>query len=72
MTEEDISNLMVGREITFDYDKEKITPGEEVLKVEKLAYVDKFKIPKLSGVSLSVRRGEIVGIAALRAMARAN
>ncbi len=43
--------------------KEKITPGEEVLKVEKLAYVDKFKIPKLSGVSLSVRRGEIVGIA---------
>lgn len=40
-----------------------ITPGEEVLKVEKLAYVDKFKIPKLSGVSLSVRRGEIVGIA---------
>ena len=41
VTVEDISNLMVGREITFDYNKEKITPGEEVLKVEKLAYVDK-------------------------------
>lgn len=63
VSEEDISNLMVGREITFEYDKENIEPGEEVLKVENLVYVDKFKIPKLSGVSLSVRRGEIVGIA---------
>lgn len=63
VSEEDISNLMVGREISFEYDKEPIKPGEEVLQVEKLIYVDKFKIPKLAGVSLKVRRGEIVGIA---------
>ena len=31
VTEEDISNLMVGREITFDYDKASVKPGEEVL-----------------------------------------
>ena len=63
VTEEDISNLMVGREITFDYDKAAAKPGEEVLRVEKLRYVDKFKIPKLLGVSFDVHRGEIVGIA---------
>ena len=57
VSEEDISNLMVGREISFEYDKEDVKPGEPVLKVEK------FKIPKLSGVSLEVHKGEIVGIA---------
>ena len=34
-----------------------------VLKAQNLTYVDKFKIPKLSGVSMEVRKGEIVGIA---------
>lgn len=63
VSEEDISNLMVGREISFEYDKEDIAPGETVLKVENLVYVDKFKIPRLSRVSLEVKKGEIVGIA---------
>ena len=63
VSEEDISNLMVGHEISWEYDKEKVTPGETVLKVENLKYVDKFKVPKLSGVSMEVRKGEIVGIA---------
>lgn len=63
VSEEDISNLMVGREITFEYDKEKLPQGEEILKVEKLVYVDKFKVPKLAGVSFAVNKGEIVGIA---------
>ena len=65
VSEEDISNLMVGREISFEYDKEDVKPGEPVLKVENLVYVDKFKIPKLSGVSLEVHKGEIVGIAGI-------
>ena len=63
VSEEEISNLMVGREISFAYEKEPVKPGEEVLRVENLKYVDKFKIPKLSGVSFQVNRGEIVGIA---------
>ena len=63
VSEEEISNLMVGREISFAYEKEPVKPGEEVLRVENLKYVDKFKIPKLSGVSFKVNRGEIVGIA---------
>ena len=63
VSEEDISNLMVGREISFEYDKKEVKLGEEVLRVENLKYVDKFKIPKLSGVSFKVSRGEIVGVA---------
>ena len=63
VSEEDISNLMVGREISFDYDKPEVKPAEAVLKVNDLKYVDKFKIPKVAGVSFEARRGEIVGIA---------
>lgn len=63
VSEEEISNLMVGREITLEYEKDPVELGETVLKVENLIYVDKFKIPKLSNVSMEVRKGEIVGIA---------
>ena len=63
VTEEEISNLMVGREVTLKYEKDPVEPGETVLKVENLIYVDKFKIPKLSNVSMEGRKGEIVGIA---------
>ncbi len=63
VSEEEISNLMVGREITLEYEKDPVEVGETVLKVENLIYVDKFKIPKLSNVSMEVRKGEIVGIA---------
>ncbi|MFV0518647.1 MAG: ABC transporter ATP-binding protein [Lachnospirales bacterium] len=63
VTEQDISNLMVGREISFEYKKEETKLGDTVLKVDNLKYVDKFKIPKLSGVNFEVRKGEILGIA---------
>ena len=46
VSEEDISNLMVGREISFEYDMWTSS-----------------RSPKLSGVSLEVHKGEIVGIA---------
>ena len=32
VSEEDISNLMVGREISFEYDKEDVKPGDPVLR----------------------------------------
>lgn len=63
VSEEEISNLMVGREVSLEYDKEPVKVGETVLKVENLVYVDKFKIPKISKVNFEVRKGEIVGIA---------
>ncbi len=63
ITEEDISRLMVGRVISFDYDKEKLKPEKELLKVEGLHYRDKFEVTKLDGVSFTLRDKEIVGIA---------
>lgn len=63
ITEEDISRLMVGRVISFDYEKEKLTPEKELLRVEKLHYRDKFDVTKLDGVSFTLRDKEIVGIA---------
>lgn len=63
ITEEDISRLMVGRVISFDYDKEKLKPEKDLLKVEGLHYRDKFEVTKLDGVSFTLRDKEIVGIA---------
>lgn len=63
ISEEEISRLMVGRVISFDYCKEVFTPSRELLKVENLRYRDKFHVTKLDGVSLTLRDREIVGIA---------
>lgn len=63
VTEEDISNKMVGRVISFDYDKKEMKPDKALLKVENLYYKDRFGVKKLDGVSLQVADKEIVGIA---------
>jgi simple sugar transport system ATP-binding protein len=60
---DEISNLMVGRVIRFDYPREPKTPGARLLKAEGLRYRDQFGVLKLNGVSLEVRDSEIVGIA---------
>lgn len=63
LTEEEISNLMVGRKISFDYDKTPVTPGKEILRVENLNYVDSFNVKKINELSMEVYENEIVGIA---------
>ena len=60
---EELANLMIGRELTPSH-YEKITqPGEPVVSLEKVDYHKESKHNGLSGVSLTVGRGEIVGIA---------
>ena len=60
---EELANLMIGRELTPSH-YEKITqPGEPVVALEKVDYHKESKHNGLSGVSLTVGRGEIVGIA---------
>lgn len=63
LTEEEISNLMVGRKISFEYDKTPLVPGKELLRVENLNYVDSFDVMKLKNLSMEVHENEIVGIA---------
>lgn len=63
ISEEEISRLMVGRVISFDYDKEPLEPARELLRTENLYYKDKFLVTKLDGVSFALRDKEILGIA---------
>lgn len=61
--QEEISQLMVGREVLFRVDKAASKPQETVLEVSKLrAYDDKGQ-ESLKGVSLHIRAGEVLGIA---------
>jgi simple sugar transport system ATP-binding protein len=64
-TEQEMAELMVGREINFKVDKEPSTPKEEVLKIEKLNVIDNRKIPIINNLSLDVKAGEILGIAGI-------
>ena len=59
---EQLAELMVGRKVLLQVDKRPATPGREVLRVEDLHVVTD-GVVRLKGVSLSVRAGEIVGIA---------
>ncbi|MEM2792714.1 MAG: ABC transporter ATP-binding protein [Candidatus Bathyarchaeia archaeon] len=61
--EEELAKLMVGRAIVRKYVREKTVPGEEVLKVEDLYVLNDKGGLAVKGLSFSVRRGEIFGIA---------
>lgn len=63
VTKEEISNKMVGRVISFEYEKKEMKPSKKLLFVDKLTYKDQFQITKLDGVTMEVCDSEIVGIA---------
>ena len=63
VTPQEISRLMVGRDVILKVEKEKAQPGSEVLKVRDLSYINEWGKKMLDHVSLSVRKGEILGIA---------
>jgi ribose transport system ATP-binding protein len=58
---EEMVKLMVGREITDLYKRDRQTPGEMALKVEGLCSSKE----KLQDINIELRRGEIVGLAGL-------
>jgi ABC-type uncharacterized transport system ATPase subunit len=62
-TQPQLAKLMVGREVLLRVDKTPAEPGEPLLEVEDLHVLDERGLPAVRGVSLSVRAGEIVGIA---------
>ncbi|WRS27776.1 ABC transporter ATP-binding protein [Oscillospiraceae bacterium MB08-C2-2] len=63
ITEQDISRLMVGRDVVLKIDKDKAQPKEAVLEVKNMIKYGHGQKRVLNDVSLSVRRGEILGIA---------
>ena len=63
VTPQEISRLMVGRDVVLKVQKDKAQPTEEVLRVRDLEYVNEWGKKMLDKVSFSLRRGEILGIA---------
>ena len=61
----ELAELMVGRQVTFKTDKKEASPKEEIFKIENLVVTDYRNIEKVRNLNLSVRRGEIVGIAGI-------
>ncbi len=65
-TMEELSAMMVGRDVNFHVEKKPSTPGEVVLGVENLSVASKrSKEDAVKNVSFNVRRGEIVCIAGI-------
>jgi len=62
-TREDLAELMVGREVILDVEKQSVEPGDPVLVVDSLTVRDDRDVPAVRDVSLSVREGEVFGIA---------
>ena len=65
-SKEELSRMMVGREISFTIDKEEARPGRPVLEVENLSVPSRRnKEDAVKDVSFSVRAGEIVCVAGI-------
>jgi len=62
-TEQELARMMVGREVLLRVEKKPPTVGDVLHEVEDLTAVDDRELPAVNGVSVTVRAGEIVGIA---------
>ena len=65
VTENDLAEMMVGREVNFKVEKEEAKPTKTVLNVNNLIVKDNRKINVVDGLSLEVKAGEILGIAGI-------
>ncbi|MGL4319824.1 MAG: ABC transporter ATP-binding protein, partial [Paracoccaceae bacterium] len=60
---EALAEMMVGRKVLLSVAKAPANPGKTVLEVENLRVRDAAGVERLKGISLTVRAGEILGIA---------
>ena len=63
--EKKLASMMVGRPMLYDQLERTGTTGEELIRVEELVVEDNRGLTAVNGLSLSVRAGEILGIAAI-------
>ena len=62
---EELASLMVGRQVTFKTEKGPSHPKQPILEVKDLVVEDNRKITRVKHLNLTVRAGEIVGIAGI-------
>jgi ABC-type uncharacterized transport system ATPase subunit len=65
-SEDELAALMVGRSVILRVDKAPAQPGEPVLQVEGLIVDDERDCRAVDGVDLTVRAGEVLGIAGVQ------
>lgn len=64
-SEEELAELMVGHHVNLVVEKAPAAPGETVLSIRDLVVEDERGVEAVRGLSLSVRAGEIVGLAGI-------
>lgn len=62
-TKAELAKTMVGREVVFRIEKKQSEPGDVVLEIDKINALNDRGLPALRDLSLSIRSGEVVGIA---------
>lgn len=60
---QELANMMVGREVVFTTEKKPASPGKNVLEIKDLIVKESRGVESVRGLNLTVRAGEIVGIA---------
>jgi len=65
-SEEQLAEMMVGREVVLVVDKGPASPGDVVLEVSGLTAIDRRQQQALRGVDLFVRAGEVLGVAGVQ------
>ncbi len=65
VTEDELATMMVGRSVSLHIKKTKATPTKEILNVENIFVKDVRGLEKVKGITFSVKRGEILGIAGI-------
>lgn len=66
ITEADLAEMMVGRPVSFEVDKTPAEPKEEILAVRDLVVLRENDETAVDHLSLTVRSGEVVGIAGVQ------
>nr|WP_239094308.1 ABC transporter ATP-binding protein [Bacillus sp. B15-48] len=61
----DLASMMVGREVVFKTEKTEAQPDEDVLQINNLVIKDSRGIEAVRSLNLTVRAGEILGIAGI-------
>lgn len=65
LTRGQLAELMVGRKVIFQVEKEVKEPGDIVLEVDQLSANNSRGLPAIRNVSFTIREGEILGIAGI-------
>lgn len=64
-TEEDMAEMMVGREVNFEVEKGPANPGDTVLKIENLKVKNSRGLYAVNGLNLDIKAGEVLCVAGI-------